>query len=160
MTTFHVDDDAAPTPNGPRRIGAVAVLLDGDGRVLLERRSDSGLWGLVGGGLDEGESLRDCLLREVREETGLEVTDVRLFGLFSSPRRIFAYPDGVVVSSTAAAFFARPVGDVLVASDESSELRWFDLDEVPFDELAATHRDVLTEATLQLADPARCVYAD
>jgi ADP-ribose pyrophosphatase YjhB (NUDIX family) len=97
MTTarFFYRDPTAPTPNRPPSLGVLA-LIEYDGALLLERRSDCGRWGLIGGAVDAGESLTDALRREVHEETGLTVTGYRLFGTFSDPTRIAAYPDGNV----------------------------------------------------------------
>jgi ADP-ribose pyrophosphatase YjhB (NUDIX family) len=63
----------------------VAVLHDG--QVLLTKREDSDMWCLPGGGVDDGESLAAAAVREVREETGLEVRLTRLVGLYSLPAR-------------------------------------------------------------------------
>jgi 8-oxo-dGTP diphosphatase len=60
-----------------RRVGAYGLFRDGQGRVLLARNSDAsefpGLWGLPGGGVEQGEHPDDAVVREFREETGFEV---------------------------------------------------------------------------------------
>src|ERR1051325_4042675 len=66
------------------RPGVSAVVLTPEG-LLLQRRSDNGLWGLPGGGVEPGESVSAAIVREVREETGLDVTPVRLVGVYSAP---------------------------------------------------------------------------
>ena len=68
------------------RPAVAAVIHNGDGRILLQRRSDNGLWGLPGGSVEIGESVRDAIVREVREETGLTVEVLRLIGVYSDPR--------------------------------------------------------------------------
>ena len=55
------------------RASVSAVIVDRQGRLLLQQRSDGGQWGLPGGSVEIGESLRDAVVREVREETGLRV---------------------------------------------------------------------------------------
>ena len=81
--------------NQPRKeyvqLGVVAAVSDPRGRILLTRRaahmrSFPRAWVMPGGGLDEGESLSDCLVREVREETGVDVdrTTVSPFCLWES----------------------------------------------------------------------------
>jgi mutator protein MutT len=66
-----------------QRVAAYAVILSGE-RILLSRLSPSittdELWTLPGGGLDHGEDPRDAVVREVREETGLEATPVEKLG--------------------------------------------------------------------------------
>ena len=64
-------------------VGAVAVLRDAEGRVLLIKRSDNGQWAFPAGTMELGQSLRDCAVREVFEETGLTVHEITPFGLYS-----------------------------------------------------------------------------
>ncbi len=71
---------------------ARAVLLDAEGRVLLIRRSDNKMWALPAGGIEAGESVTDCLRREVREETGLIVESEEAFAVYTEPR--FKPPSG------------------------------------------------------------------
>ncbi len=75
-----------PASTGAARfaIGAFGILLDADGRVLLCHRRDVDLWNLPGGGLVPGEAPWDGVVREVAEETGLEVIVERLAGSTSS----------------------------------------------------------------------------
>jgi 8-oxo-dGTP pyrophosphatase MutT (NUDIX family) len=116
-------DPNAPSPNQPRRAG-VCFLVELDGGVLIDRRRDDGAFALTGGALDEGESALDCLARELREETGLEVERATLLGIFSDPSRLVAYPDGAVNGLLTVAFVVVPrAGVELRASDESLELR-------------------------------------
>lgn len=69
----------------PTTVGARALVLDGDGRVLLVRHSYSAGWYLPGGGVARGESVTDGLRRELIEEVGIEVTGVpHLLGMYSS----------------------------------------------------------------------------
>ncbi len=66
-------------------IGVFAIVFDEHGRVLLCHRRDVDLWNLPGGGLEPGETPWDGVVREVREETGLEVAVQRLAGVYSKP---------------------------------------------------------------------------
>jgi ADP-ribose pyrophosphatase YjhB (NUDIX family) len=116
-------DANAPTPNQPRRIGVVAFV-ERDDRILLERRADFGTWGLIGGLLEEDETVAEGIAREVREETGLETVATELFGVFSDPSRIVAYPDGNVVRLLSVAFTVQVAGGEARPSPESLELRW------------------------------------
>ncbi len=54
------------------RVSVKALILDDKKRFLLTKESD-GVWEMPGGGLDFGESIRECLIRELREETGFEI---------------------------------------------------------------------------------------
>jgi ADP-ribose pyrophosphatase YjhB (NUDIX family) len=114
------------------RPGVSAIILTGEG-VLLQRRSDNGLWGLPGGGVEPGESVSEAVVREVREETGLEVRPIRLVGVYSSPthHQIVTYPDGNVIHYVSSSFECRIVGGTLACGTESLELGWFDPEHPP-----------------------------
>ena len=74
---------------------ASVVIRDPDGRLLLVKRADDGTWCLPGGRLEPGESWTECAVRECREETGLTVAVLGLFGVYSEPRdQVHTYPDG------------------------------------------------------------------
>lgn len=66
-------------------VGARSVVRDSAGRILLIKRSDNGHWAFPAGAMELGESIADCAIREVREESGLVATEVTLFALFSGP---------------------------------------------------------------------------
>ena len=76
---FFYRDAAAPEPTQPLSLGVVAFI-EREGAILLERRVDSGRWGLVGGAVELNDSLEAALRREVQEETGLTVSRFSLFG--------------------------------------------------------------------------------
>ena len=61
---------------------------DGDGRLLLVRRCDSGTWELPGGRVDVGESAPMAAVRETAEESGLHVRITGLVGLFTDPAHV------------------------------------------------------------------------
>jgi ADP-ribose pyrophosphatase YjhB (NUDIX family) len=122
------------------RPGVSAVILTSEG-LLLQRRSDNHLWGLPGGGVEPGETVSAAVVREVREETGLEVTPIRLVGVYSDPAngQVVTYPDGNVTHYVSASFECRIVGGALACGEESLELTWFDPDRLP-PELMPMHR--------------------
>jgi phosphoheptose isomerase len=79
------------------RVNAAVLLRDREGRILLERRADCGLWGVPGGRIEPGESVAAAARREMREETGLDIRVTRLLGVYSGPEdRIVSFPDNVV----------------------------------------------------------------
>ncbi|WP_145136458.1 NUDIX domain-containing protein [Paenibacillus sp. Y412MC10] len=71
-----------------------AVIQDQAGRILMQRRSDYGDWGLPGGAMEPGETIEETMRREVMEETGLVVLKDELMGVYSGPRMQYTYPDG------------------------------------------------------------------
>ncbi|MFN2285790.1 MAG: NUDIX hydrolase [Anaerolineae bacterium] len=102
-------------------IGAFAIIFDADGRVLLCHRRDMDLWTLPGGGMESGELPTHAVIREVKEETGLDVIVGRLVGVYGKPDR-----DDLVF-----AFACDVTGGQLTETDESDACRYFALDDIP-----------------------------
>ena len=110
--------------------GASAMIFDEAGRVLLQRRSDTGNWFVIGGAIDPGESPASAAVREAREETGLEVVTTRLSGVYTSPEVV--YPNGDRCIYVTMAFRCSIIGGELrLDGDESLELDWFDPHDLP-----------------------------
>lgn len=137
------------------RPGVSAVIVDARGRVLLQRRTDNGRWGLPGGAVEYGESVLQALQREVHEETGLTVTVRRLIGVYSQPDlgQVVTYPDGNVIHFVSLCFECAPEPGVLALSDETSGLGWFDPHALPA-EILPQHRVRVADALARLAAPA------
>lgn len=111
---------------------ATALIVNEDGRILLQQRTDFEAWGLPGGVMEPGESLLQALHREVGEETGLAIRVERLIGLYTSPEFMVHYPNGDIVHPVTACFLARPRGGALRPDgQESRALQWFSLEELP-----------------------------
>ncbi|OKJ17024.1 NUDIX domain-containing protein [Kitasatospora sp. CB01950] len=123
VRTEFYDDPDAPEPNR-LVVAASAVVTDGEGRILLQRRTDNGLYALPGGTMDLGESLPGAAVREVREETGLDVEITGLVGTYTDPRHVISYSDGEVRQQFNVCFTARITGGTLRISDESTDLRF------------------------------------
>lgn len=115
-------------PDAPKANSVVpsttAVVTDDDGRVLLVHRVDNGLWALPGGGMELGESIEDCAVREVKEETGLDVEIVSLVGVYTNPNHVIEYTDGEVRQQFSLCYATRLLGGVLAHDDESTDLQW------------------------------------
>jgi 8-oxo-dGTP pyrophosphatase MutT (NUDIX family) len=125
-----------------------AVILDGhpgDGRrLLLTRRSDTGLWCLPGGVMEPGESVSEAVAREVAEETGLEVLPERLIGVYSDPDVLATYADGVKQHPVVLCFRCAVTGGAPRISAETTEIGWFAPDDLP--EIVEQHRQRITDA--------------
>lgn len=126
----YYDDPNAPKANSLVP-AASAIVTDDQGRILLHRRRDNDKWALPGGVMELGESLADCVIREVREETGLGVKVEGVVGIYSDPRHVFAYDDGEVRQEFSVCFECRIAGGELAVSDESYDVEFFAPDAVP-----------------------------
>jgi ADP-ribose pyrophosphatase YjhB (NUDIX family) len=126
----HLDDPNAPPPNSVVPSANVVVVND-DGAILLIRRTDNGNLALPGGGMDLGESITHTAVREVKEETGLDVEITGLVGIYTNPGHLIEYTsDGEVRQEFSVVFTAKPTGGTLTTSDEASEVVWSDPTEV------------------------------
>jgi 8-oxo-dGTP pyrophosphatase MutT (NUDIX family) len=109
--------------------GTAAMIRNAQGDVLLQRRSDNGQWGLLGGAIDPNESPAQAVAREVFEEAGLVVRPVRCTALIKLDT---VYPNGDHLQPTVAVFECEIIGGELKSLDgESLELRFFAPDEFP-----------------------------
>jgi ADP-ribose pyrophosphatase YjhB (NUDIX family) len=128
------------------RPAVAAIIPDAEGKILLQRRSDNGLWGLPGGSVEIGESVCRAILREVREETGLTVEVLRLIGVYSDPRfQVVRYPDDNVVHYISLLFGCRTLSGTLELCDETLDLRYFAATALPTD-LVPMHRIRIEDA--------------
>ncbi|MFF3110384.1 NUDIX hydrolase [Kitasatospora sp. NPDC057904] len=116
-------------PNAPKANSLVpaasVVVVDAAGRILLQRRTDNGMWGLPGGMMEIGESLGECGIRETYEETGIRIEITGIVGTYTNPGRVLAYDDGEVRQEFSICLLGRPVGGELRISEESHEVAWF-----------------------------------
>lgn len=130
-----------------------AVIFDRRGRLLLQQRSDGGQWGLPGGSVEIGESVREAVVREVREETGLTVAARRLVGVYSAPAlQLVRYPDGNVWHYVSMCFECTVRRGTLQTCDETLALEYFPLRRLP-STLLAHHRIRIRDASARRAAP-------
>ncbi|MCA2224027.1 NUDIX domain-containing protein [Nonomuraea aurantiaca] len=115
-------------PNAPKANSLVpacgTVTVDDAGRILMQRRRDTGQWALPMGKMEIGETPSQCAVRETEEETGVRVEPVGILGIYSDPGHIVAYTDGEVRQEYEVMLIARPVGGRPEANDEASDVRW------------------------------------
>jgi 8-oxo-dGTP pyrophosphatase MutT (NUDIX family) len=127
-------------------VGAAVLIVDEQNRLLLMKRSDSGCWGPPGGATEPGEVVEDAARRETFEETGLQVGEMMLFGVFSGPELFYKYPNGDEVYNVTIVYLSQDaIGEVRLNS-EHTEWRWFSADEIP-DELSPPIIPVIEEFT-------------
>lgn len=109
------------------KLGVAVIPYDHRGWILLEKRADCGRWGLLGGRVDAGESVRDAIHREVREESGLEIEIAELVGVYSNPHdRTVVYLDkGDKKQLVDICVSAKIIGGELRCSEESECLAFY-----------------------------------
>jgi mutator protein MutT len=108
-------------------VGVGAVIVDGAARVLLVKRRFeplAGQWSLPGGAVDVGETLQSCVIREMREETGLDVEVGPVIEVFD---RIMHDAGGrVQYHYVLVDYVCRPVGGTLTAASDVADVAWVD----------------------------------
>jgi ADP-ribose pyrophosphatase YjhB (NUDIX family) len=112
--------------------GVRALIFDAAGQVLLEHQRVFASWALPHGCVDLGESASAALVREVKEETGLDVLRAEPFGMYTDPKYSVIYPNGDEVQTFTIAFLVREwAGTLRPDGDEVSRLGFFPLDRLP-----------------------------
>ena len=127
--TDYYNDPNAPEANSIV-VAVTAFVQDKHGRLLMIRRTDNDMYSIPGGAQDIGETVGHAVIREVKEETGIDVEPVNLIGIYSDPNHIIEYTNGEVRQQFSICFRAIPVGGNLQTSDESSEVIWVDQEDL------------------------------
>lgn len=113
-------------------IGATVIVLNDKNEILLNLRSDTNTWGIIGGGMELGESLEETAERELMEEAGLKAKHFELLDLLSGKELYFKYPNGDETYTVIALYQAVGVsGKLKINDDESNKLQYFSLDKLP-----------------------------
>lgn len=111
---------------------ACVIIIDDTDRILLQMRTDNGLWGLPGGAMEIGENLEQTAKREAYEEVGLICNNLEFLDIHSGPQLYYIYPNGDEIYNVAASYLCRDYSGILHADqDEASDARFFDLSEIP-----------------------------
>ena len=138
------NDPAAPKPNS--LVPACGILaVDDLGRVLLQRRRDTGQWAIPMGKQELGETPRQCAIRETQEETGVLTEITGILGVYSDPGHIVAYTDGEIRQEWELILLGRPVSGTPAANDEASDVSWFTPDELNTLDIHPTQRRQLRD---------------
>ena len=122
---------------------AGGCIFNENGEVLLQRRGDSNKWGFPGGTIELGETPQMAAIREVKEETGLEVEVNNLIGIYTDCD--LEYPNGDRAQSICIVFELKVIGGELFCDgEETMELRYFPLDNTP-KMFCKQHEDMLCD---------------
>jgi mutator protein MutT len=105
-------------------------VFDESGRVLLQKRGDSNKWGFPGGAIELGETPEEAAIRELKEETGLDVTIDSLIGIYTDSD--MKYPNGDNAQSIAIVYKLKALsGELICDNKETIDLKFFDVDKLP-----------------------------
>ena len=147
IVTFYRGHPNPPKTTMPARLGANAIITC-KGKLLLEKRRDSDVWGLVGGGVKKYETEVQAMAREVYEELGIRIPKERFrkLAVYGEPGRIAAYRDGSVWRMVIVVFgLELDEEPEMVISAESRDLRFFTKEELKNIELVITHSDIVED---------------
>lgn len=147
VTFYRGDPKNAPKTTMPAHLGANAILICKD-RLLLEKRRDSDIWGLPGGGCKKTETGRDAIAREIYEELGVRIPkdQFQKLAVYDDPGRIAAYRDGSIWRMVIVVYgFHFEEEPAMRISAESKDLRFFTREELKDIEIAITHSDIVED---------------
>ena len=101
-------------------------------KILLQKRSDNGMWALHGGALELGETFLEALKREVKEELNIKVLNPVLINIYSGENCHFKYPNDDEVYVTSCIYLVQDFeGEIEVDNNEVLEVKWFSIDDIP-----------------------------
>ena len=147
IVTFYRGHPNPPKTTMPAHLGANAIITC-KGRLLLEKRRDSDIWGLVGGGVKKYETEVQAMAREVYEELGIRVPkdNFQKLAVYGEPGRIAAYQDGSIWRMVIVVFGLELEEEPqMVISAESRDLRFFTKEELKDIEIVITHSDIVED---------------
>lgn len=110
--------------------GVTIIVLNKDNQILLQKRTDTGDWGVIGGALELAETFEDAAKRELYEEAGLNSSEFKFITLLSGKDMYYKYPHGDEVYNAIVVFEAMNVSGIpTINDDEGLELKYFSLEE-------------------------------
>lgn len=100
--------------------------------ILMQLRTDYNQWGFPGGAMELGESFEEVAIRELKEETNLDIDDMKLIRVLSGKDTYREYPNGDKLYDITGIFVIKKYhGTLKVNDDESRSLSWFSIDNLP-----------------------------
>ena len=135
---------------------ASIMCVDGQGRLLLGRRTDNHLWGYSGGAVEIDEYVEDGARRDLQEEMGLTAEELEFFCVNSGPEAHYIYPNGDEVSNMEVVYLCRKYhGELRPQESEIEELRYFDPAEITMDMISPPIRLVMKKYLEEYGGPAK-----
>ena len=113
-------------------IGATILVFNKNNELLLNLRSDTNDWGIPGGGKELNETLEECAIRELKEETNLNANDLELVTILSGKEYYYVYPNKDEVDCVITLYQVKNYdGELKINDGESKKLEFFSLDNLP-----------------------------
>ena len=147
IVTFYRGHPNPPKTTMPAHLGANAIITC-NGKILLEKRRDCDIWGLVGGGVKKQETSLQAITREIYEELGLRIPKDKFqkLAVYGEPGRIAAYQDGSIWRMVIVVFGLELEEEPkMTISAESRDLRFFSKEELKDIEIVVTHSDIVED---------------
>ena len=144
---YRGDPENTPKTTQGAHLGANAIITC-QGKLLLEKRRDSDVWGLPGGGVKDWEEPIDAIAREIKEELGIRIPKERFckLAVYGEPGRVAAYCDGSVWRMVIVVYALELENEPdMVLSAESRDMRFFSKEALQDIEVVITHSDIVED---------------
>jgi len=133
----------------PLLLVAAGAIIYKDRKILLQRRADNGKWVIHGGCLELGETVEETVMRELKEEIGITPTKLKLYKIFSGEDMHDICPNGDETYCVNIIFLCDEYEGELKQDDyEVTELKWFDVDNLPANINAPIDKAILKDIDL------------
>ena len=133
-------------------IGATTLVFNEKRELLLNLRSDTNTWGIPGGSMELYETIEETAVRDLKEEAGIRAEKLELVTVLSGKEYYFEYPNGDKMCTVIVLFkVLNYTGDIKVSDNESKQLKFFALDNLPnMESRAKAIVDKILDGTLKI----------
>lgn len=149
IRTDYYYDENSPKANSIRPASAVAIL--NENKILLLKRKDNGKWTMPGGTLEFGESMTECALREIKEESGYQIKITDIIGTYTDPNIKIEYSDGEVRQEFTIVYKGEVESGEIEIDEESTGYIWIDLDKISELPMASSQKRRLEDVVKYVA---------
>ncbi|HHY96629.1 MAG TPA: NUDIX hydrolase [Acholeplasma sp.] len=129
-----------------------AAIIYQDGKILLQKRKDNGFWAIHGGAMELGETIDECLVREVKEEIGLVPKTYRFFKNYSGRDFMYQYPNKDIVYIVEHVYIIETFdGNIAIDESEVMDCKWFSIHDIPWNELMPHNKIIIKDYISQIS---------